>query len=591
MTQHGWHKRTHYCGDLRGTDAGKEVVLNGWVQRRRDHGGLIFLDLRDRAGLAQVVFNPQSSPEAHAVAEDIRGEFVLAVEGTVGRRPDDAVNPNLGTGEIEVTAKSVQVISASKTPPFEVKDGVKVDESLRLRYRYLDLRRPEMAANFVLRAAVTKAARDFLDGQGFLEIETPMLTKSTPEGARDFVVPARLQPGHFFALPQSPQLFKQILMVAGFDRYYQVVRCFRDEDLRADRQPEFTQIDLEMSFIDSEDIIQLMEQMFAKLFLDALGVELELPFLRLTHAEAMDLYGTDRPDLRYGMAFLDFTETFAASGFEVFKRVAAEGGVVRGFKVQGITSPTRKQLDALVDKAKELGASGLVWMVGEEGNSLRSPISKFLGEAEMHALSEKARFWPGEVLLLAAGPRAQVNEWLAGLRSHCVEEFNPEAEERFAFTWVVDFPLFDWDDEAKRYKANHHPFTSPSPESLATLEAKPLEALSDSYDMVLNGVEIGGGSIRIHDGALQQRIFDLMGLDPEESREKFGFLLEAFEYGPPPHGGIAFGLDRLVMIMAERATIRDTIAFPKTQTASDLMAGAPDTISAEQLKELRLRLS
>jgi len=591
MTQHGWNKRTHYCGDLRAADAGQEVVLNGWVQRRRDHGGLIFLDLRDRAGLAQVVFNPQISPEAHAAAEDIRGEFVLAVEGTVGRRPEEAVNPNLGTGEVEVTARSVQVLSTSKTPPFEVKDGVKVDESLRLRYRYLDLRRPEMAGNFVLRAAVSKQVRDFLDAQGFLEIETPMLTKSTPEGARDFVVPARLQTGHFFALPQSPQLFKQILMVAGFDRYYQIVRCFRDEDLRADRQPEFTQIDLEMSFIQSEDIIVLMERMFARVFEGALGLQLELPFLRLTHKEAMNLYGTDRPDLRYGMGFLDFTDVFEDAGFEFFKQVAKDGGVVRGFKVQGLTSPTRKQLDALVDKAKELGASGLVWMVGEEGNGLRSPISKFLTSAEMQPISERARFWPGEVLLLAAGPQAEVIEVLAGLRAHCIEEFSPEPEERFAFTWVVDFPLFDWDEEEKRFKSNHHPFTSPNPESIPFLEEKPLEALSDSYDLVLNGVEIGGGSIRIHDGALQQRIFNLLGLDPEESGEKFGFLLEAFEYGPPPHGGIAFGLDRLVMIMAGRATIRDTIAFPKTQTASDLMAGAPDTISAAQLKELHLRLS
>ncbi len=590
MTQHGWNKRTHYCGELRASDAGKEVVLNGWVQRRRDHGGLIFLDLRDRKGIAQVVFNPQISPAAHAAAEDIRGEFVLAVEGEVGRRPEEAVNPNLGTGEVEVTARTVQVISMSKTPPFEVKDGVKVDESLRLRYRYLDLRRPEIAATFALRAAVTRLTRDFLDAEGFLEIETPMLTKSTPEGARDFVVPARLQPGHFFALPQSPQLFKQILMVAGFDRYYQIVRCFRDEDLRADRQPEFTQIDLEMSFIDSDDIIELMERMFTKLFASALGIELELPFLRLTHGEAMNLYGTDRPDLRYGMAFMDFTDIFAGSGFEVFKRAAAQG-VVRGFKVQGLTGPTRKQLDSLTEAARELGASGLVWMVGEEGNKLRSPISKFLGEAEMHAVSEKARFWPGEVLLLAAGGRTEVNKLLAGLREHCIEEFSPEPEERFAFTWVVDFPLFDWDEDEKRYKANHHPFTSPNPESIPILTERPLEALSDSYDLVLNGIEIGGGSIRIHDGALQQRIFDLMGMDPLESRDKFGFLLEAFEYGPPPHGGIAFGLDRLVMLMAGRATIRDTIAFPKTQTASDLMGGAPDTISPEQLKELHLRLS
>ncbi len=591
MTQHGWSKRTHYCGDLRPEHAGEEVVLNGWVQRRRDHGGLIFLDLRDRTGLAQVVFNPEYSLKAHAAAEDVRGEYVLAVEGTVGLRPEDAVNPNLGTGEVEVTARAVQVIAASKTPPFEVKDGVKVDESLRLRYRYLDLRRPEMAANFALRAAVNKATRDFLDVEGFLEIETPMLTKSTPEGARDFVVPARLQPGHFFALPQSPQLFKQILMVAGFDRYYQIVRCFRDEDLRADRQPEFTQIDLEMSFIDSEDIIRLMERMFAHIFAETLGEELELPFLRHTYAEAMDLYGTDRPDLRYGMAFLDFTQLFAGAEFELFKRTAAEGGMIRGFKVQGLAGPTRKQLDSLVDKAKELGASGLIWMVGEEGHNLRSPIAKFLEPADMHAICEKAKLWPGEVLLLAAGAREEVAGLLAGLREHCIETFAPEPETRFAFTWVVDFPLFDWDEEEKRYKSNHHPFTSPNAESIPRLEEQPLEALSDSYDLVLNGVEIGGGSIRIHDAALQQRIFNLLGLDPEESVEKFGFLLEAFEYGPPPHGGIAFGLDRLIMLMAGRSTIRDTIAFPKTQTASDLMAGAPDTVSPEQLKELHLRLS
>ncbi|MHB8781144.1 MAG: aspartate--tRNA ligase, partial [Candidatus Geothermincolia bacterium] len=552
MNGTSWEPRTHYCGALRAGDAGSQVVLDGWVQRRRDHGGLIFIDLRDRDGMVQVVFNPQHNPEAHALAEDIRPEYVLSMRGTVGRRPPESINPHVLTGEVEVTAEAVSIVSTSKTPPFEVKDDVKVDEALRLRYRFLDLRRPEMTAAIVLRAAVTRRLRAFLEEKSFLEIETPMLTKSTPEGARDFIVPSRVQAGHFFALPQSPQLFKQILMVAGFDRYYQVVRCFRDEDLRADRQPEFTQVDLELSFVRSEDLMALMDEMFADLMTAIAGYELELPLQRFTYAEAMNLFGSDRPDLRYRMTFKDMSDAFKESEFGVFRQAVAEGGVVRGFKLQGVTAPTRRQLDDLSAKAKELGAAGLVWMVAEDGGTLRSPIAKFMSRAEMSAVVEALRLWPGEVALFVAGERKDCNEVLGGLRGHCIETYQPEPEQEFAFAWVTDFPLFDWDEEGQRLKANHHPFTSPTPASMEFLDERPLDALSDSYDLVMNGIEIGGGSIRIHDGELQQRIFNLMGMAPEESKEKFGFLLEAFEYGPPPHGGIAFGLDRLVMLMAGR---------------------------------------
>lgn len=582
-----WESRTRYCGTLRSDDAGKEVVLNGWVQRRRDHGGVIFVDLRDVTGLAQVVFNPEVSAEAHAVAGGLRGEFVISCRGKVRLRPEDSVNPKLETGEVEVMAESATVISSSLTPPFEIQDEAVVDEALRLHYRYLDLRRPEQRDALVMRSRITGEVRGFLDSKGFVEVETPMLTKSTPEGARDFVVPSRMQPGKFYALPQSPQLFKQLLMVAGLDRYYQIARCFRDEDLRADRQPEFTQIDLEMSFVGSGEVIALMDEMFVRLFGEVLGIELKTPFPRMTWRRAMDLYGTDRPDPRWSMEINDFSGVFRETGFKVFRSALEGGGRVRGFKVDGLISPPRRELDGLVDEAQRLGASGLVWMV-REGEEARSPVSKFLGDEERKDVLEMAGLEEGEVLVLAAGG-PETDGLLAGLREHCARRFSPPPGERYSFVWITDFPLFDWDPDEKRYKSNHHPFTAPSSDCLGFLTERPQEVTSDSYDLVLNGVELGGGSVRIHDPDLQRRVFDILGLRRQEAEEKFGFLLEAFRYGPPPHAGIAFGLDRIVMLMAGRDSIREIIAFPKTQSGADLLTGAPDRIYPQQLKELRLR--
>ncbi|WP_287153545.1 aspartate--tRNA ligase [Candidatus Solincola tengchongensis] len=587
MKDGGWEKRTHYCGTLRTSDVGREVVLNGWVQTRRDHGGVIFLDLRDISGLVQVVCNPEVSPEAHAAARQVRSEYVLSCRGVVRARPEDSVNPRLPTGEVEVMAEKVTVINSSLTPPFEIEPGSGVEETLRLRYRYLDLRRPDMQEALLLRSRVTQEVRNFLISRNFLEIETPILTKSTPEGARDFVVPSRLQPGKFYALPQSPQLFKQLLMVAGFDRYFQIARCFRDEDLRADRQPEFTQIDLEMSFVEPEDVMSLMDEMFAHLFRSVLGVELPVPFPRLTWREAMERYGTDRPDRRWGMEMQDYSRLFRETDFRVFRSALEKGGRVRGFKVAGMRSPARRELDGLVDEARRLGAGGLVWMV-RDGEGLKSPAAKFLSLPETEGVVRAAGLEEGEVLLLAAGGE-ELNAVLSGLRSYCAQRYAPRPDERFSFTWVTDFPLFEWDEEERRYKSNHHPFTAPSAGCLEYLEERPLEATSDSYDLVLNGVELGGGSIRIHDPELQRRVFGILGLSEEEAAEKFGFLLEAFRYGPPPHGGIAFGLDRLVMIMAGRESIREVIAFPKTQSGSDPLTGAPDVVYPEQLRELRLR--
>jgi aspartyl-tRNA synthetase len=587
MAEKEWSKRTRYCGSLRLEDEGEEVVLNGWVQRRRDHGGVIFIDLRDVTGLVQVVFNPEMSERAHMVAGESRSEFVLCCRGKVRPRPADSVNPKLPTGEVEVMAEEASIITSSLTPPFEIQDEIGVDDALRLRYRYLDIRRPEQRDALVLRSRVTGEVRDFLSSRGFLEIETPILTKSTPEGARDFVVPSRLQPGSFYALPQSPQLFKQLLMVAGLERYYQIARCFRDEDMRADRQLEFTQIDLEMSFVETDDVISLMDDMFARLFAEVLGVELEIPFPRMTWHDAMDRYGTDRPDTRWGMEISDFSSVFASSDFKVFRSVLEDGGRVRGFKIPGLLSPPRRELDAMVEEARRLGASGLVWMV-REGEGLKSPVAKFLSAEEMSEAIRLAAIDEGEVLVLAAGSR-DADPILAGMREYCARRFLPPPRERFSFVWVTDFPLFDWDEDEKRYKSNHHPFTSPSPHCLEYLEERPLEVTSDSYDMVLNGIELGGGSIRIHDPGLQDRVFGILGLSREEAEVKFGFLLEALRYGPPPHGGIAYGLDRMVMIMAGKDTIRDVIAFPKTQSGLDPLTGAPDDIYPEQLKELRLR--
>ncbi|GFN23207.1 aspartate--tRNA ligase [Thermanaeromonas sp. C210] len=581
--------RTHGCGELRKEHAGLEVILAGWVHRRRDHGGLIFMDLRDRSGIVQVVFNPEVSEQAFAKAEALRGEYVVAVAGEVSIRPEGTANPNLPTGEVEVYARDLRLLNVAKVPPFYIADNLEVDEALRLRYRYLDLRRPEMQRLLELRYRATKAIRDFLDGRGFWEIETPMLTKSTPEGARDFLVPSRLHPGEFFALPQSPQLFKQVLMVAGVERYFQIVRCFRDEDLRADRQPEFTQLDMEMSFVRREDVMGITEELLAYVFHRVLGVELDLPFPRLTYEEAISRYGSDKPDLRFGLEIKDISDLVKNSGFRVFAEAVGRGGVVRGIRAPGCSSYSRRELDELTRLAGTFGAKGLAWMI-IEGDGIRSPIAKFFDPGELQSVRERMEARPGDLLLFVADQEETAACALGALRLEMGRRLGLVDDGRLAFAWVIDFPLLEYDEEEGRYKAVHHPFTSPREEDLPLLDREPLKAKALAYDVILNGVELGGGSIRIHRRDVQEKMFELLGLRAEEAREKFGFLLEAFEYGAPPHGGIAFGLDRMVMLMGRRETIRDVIPFPKTQSASCLMTGAPGPVAPEQLKELHLTI-
>lgn len=584
----GW-KRTMMCGSLRAADAGKEVILMGWVQRRRDHGGLIFVDLRDREGITQVVFSPEVDQEAFAKAEAIRNEYVIAVKGEVRLRPEGTVNPNLATGEVEVYAREVKVLNGAKTPPFYIQDNIDVDENLRLRYRYLDLRRPEMQRALGLRHRLVKTIRDYLDARGFWEIETPMLTKSTPEGARDYLVPSRVNPGKFFALPQSPQIFKQILMVAGMDKYFQIVRCFRDEDLRSDRQPEFTQLDLEMSFVEREEVLTLMEEMIAEVVRTTLGREVPTPFPRLTYAEAMARYGSDKPDTRFGMELVDLTDIAAGCEFKVFRAAADNGGVVKAINAKGCAHFSRKELDELTQYVAIYGAKGLAYIqMTPEGP--KSPIAKFFKEEELQAILERLGAETGDLLLFGADTPRIVADSLGHLRVHLAEKLGLIDPEAMNFLWVIDFPLLEWDEEEKRYVAMHHPFTSPMDEDLELMDTDPGRVRAKAYDMVLNGVEIGGGSIRIHRRDVQEKMFRLLGLSQEEAVEKFGFMLEAFEYGTPPHGGIAFGIDRLVMLLAGRDTIRDVIAFPKTQSASCLMTGAPSEVSAKQLKELHIKL-
>lgn len=580
--------KTHACGTLTKADIGRTVTLNGWVQRRRDLGGVLFIDLRDRTGIVQIVFNPTFSGDALAIADRARSEYVLAVRGQVVERDAETVNPNLETGEIEVRITEIEIMNAAKTPPFPIEDGVEVDESLRLKYRYLDLRRPEMQKTLLLRSKAAKVFRDFLDGQGFIDVETPILTKSTPEGARDYLVPSRVHPGEFFALPQSPQIFKQLLMVGGLERYYQIARCFRDEDLRADRQPEFTQVDIETSFLSQDQLLEMMEELVAKLFKETINVDIARPFQRITYADAMNKYGSDKPDLRFGMEMEDITDIVASSDVKVFAAVSAGGGVVKALNAKGCASWSRKELDDLQPFAARYGGKGLAWVTVKEGE-WRGPIVKFFKPEEISALTERLGVEEGDLLLFSADKKKVVADVLGNLRLKIGKQLGLIDESQFKLEWVVDFPLLGYDEEAKRYVAEHHPFTRPNADDLHLFETNPGEIRAQAYDLVLNGYEVGGGSMRIYKRDVQEMMFKALGFTLEEAREKFGFLLDAFDYGTPPHGGIAFGFDRLVMLLAGRTNLRETIAFPKTASATDLLSDAPSEVDIAQLQQLHIR--
>lgn len=582
-------QRTHYCGEVTEKDIGQEITLKGWVQIRRDLGGLIFIDLRDRTGVVQTVFNPDLSKEALEIAETIRNEYVLSITGKVTAREEKQINPNMKTGKIEIQVEAVEIINKSKTPAFIIEDETDVNEEIRLKYRYLDLRRPKLARVFKMRSDITKAVRNFLDDEEFLEVETPILTKSTPEGARDYLVPSRVHEGEFYALPQSPQLFKQMLMVSGFDRYYQIARCFRDEDLRADRQPEFTQIDMEMSFMSMNEIIELNERLMKKVMKDVKGLDIETPFRRMPYDEAMSRFGSDKPDTRFGMELTDVSEIVKDASFKVFSGAVASGGQVKCINVKnGATDYSRKDIDALGEYAGRYGAKGLAWVkVTAEG--FNGPIAKFFEGDMATALQQTAEAEDGDLLLFVADSKKVVADALGALRLKLGKDRGLIDESKFDFLWVTEWPLFEYDEEEGRYHAAHHPFTMPA--DVDMLVNQPDQVKAQAYDLVLNGYELGGGSLRIYERDVQEKMFKALGFSEESAREQFGFLLDAFDYGTPPHGGIAFGLDRIVMILSGATNLRDTIAFPKTASASDLLTDAPDVVDPTQLQELGIQLS
>lgn len=588
-TMAGMH-RSCGCGRVTEKDCGKELTLAGWVNTRRDHGGLIFIDVRDRSGIVQVVMSPQYGEDAFHKAEDVRSEYVLAIRGIVRERSPETVNPKMQTGKIEVVVSEMRVLNKAKTPPFYVEDGIDVDETVRLKHRYIDLRRPEMQRNLIMRHKIVHEMRQFLDAHDFLEVETPILTKSTPEGARDYLVPSRVNPGKFYALPQSPQLFKQLLMVSGLERYFQIARCFRDEDLRADRQPEFTQLDIELSFEDQYFILDLMEHMMQRIFKNVLNVDIQIPFKRITWDDAMNLYGSDKPDLRFDMHFYDISDLLRDTGFKVFRNVLDNGGIVKAITVKGDAAIPRRELDGLVDYVGNYGAKGLAWIGLNKDGSLKCQITKFLGEDKIREIGKFCEAENGDLILIIADKPKVVAQALGELRLEMARRMNLIDENEFCFRWVTDFPMFEYSEEDKRWVAEHHPFTAPRDEDVQYLLTDPSKVYAKAYDMVLNGVEAGGGSLRIYQEELQEKVFKAIGITHEEAQEKFGFLLDAFRYGAPPHAGIALGLDRLVMLMLRLGSIRDVIAFPKTQSAIDQMTQAPSEVVDMQLKELHIRV-